>query len=169
MPQVSAGRCPSTSVVVAAHFAQPSIDALLARGDAGIADARVFGECAFLVVANGPDMYAVAVALEKQAVACSNAQEPADFDGTVICPLLVILDCFCMAICDSLLYHRIPYPGVRRWYPPPPPPTIFAKVFRNKDLHVKYSRIRSYGRCPLPRRWGRLAALIFLFFLLLES
>jgi len=81
MPQVSAGRCPSTSVVVAAHFAQPPIDGLLAGGDAGIADARVFGECAFLVVANGPDMYAVAVALEKQAVACSNAQEPADFDG----------------------------------------------------------------------------------------
>jgi len=94
MPQVSAGRCPSTSVVVAAHFAQPPIDGLLAGGDAGIADARVFGECAFLVVANGPDMYAVAVALEKQAVACSNARSRRTSMGTVICPLLVILDCF---------------------------------------------------------------------------
>jgi len=64
---------------VTAHFAEPSVDGLPARGDPGIADTRVFGEHA--LVANGPDMHTVAVALEEQPVSLANAQKPANFDG----------------------------------------------------------------------------------------
>ena len=62
-----------------AHLAEPSIDGFLARRDSGIANARVFSEDAF--VANGADVYAVAIALKKQPVACSNAEDAAHFDG----------------------------------------------------------------------------------------
>jgi len=64
---------------VAAHFPQPSIDGLPAGGDPRIADARVFGE--YALVADGPDVHARAVALEKQPVPRPHAQEPANFDG----------------------------------------------------------------------------------------
>jgi hypothetical protein len=64
---------------VAAHFPQPSIDGLPARGDPGIANARIFGKYAF--IANGTDVNAVAVGLKQQPVSGPNTKESANFDG----------------------------------------------------------------------------------------
>jgi hypothetical protein len=64
---------------VAAHFPQPSIDGLPARGDPGIADACIFGK--YALIANGTDVHAIAVGLEQQPVSGSNAKDSANFDG----------------------------------------------------------------------------------------
>jgi hypothetical protein len=53
----------SDSVVVATHFPQPSIDCSLARWNAGIADATVFGKSA--LAPDRSDSYTFTVALEK--------------------------------------------------------------------------------------------------------
>jgi len=96
--------------MVTAKLAQPSIDGLFARWDSGIADARVFGEYAFVVVANGPDMHAVAVTFEEHSISLADAQEPANFDGYGDLPFTRDFGLLLHARLGFLTLAWIPYP-----------------------------------------------------------
>ncbi len=143
------------SVVVAAHFPQPSINGLLARWDPGIADAAILLE--YALAANRPDVHSVVVALESQPVPWTDAQDSADLDGNGDLPFACNFRFFRHGDFQFLTLAHFPYlehgiPEQRKtrrvscglWKSPALPDKAERKSVRRMPVERRYPALRLF-------------------------